>query len=149
MGGIGYAILSVMLNTKVLSTELNHKLLKLAPKFTPAIIAPDTFESLARASVGGLVVYSGASDSTIYGDAKVNWAFRAWHDSLHLKLGADFTLIGELRVGLEQARILGGSYGDIVMAEVKGQIDYYNLHGSFPLNQIEFVLSYLKGVKHA
>jgi hypothetical protein len=133
----------------MLSHELNSKIIKLAPQFTAKPIAPDTFETLAGAKTYGLVVYDGGSTDTIYGDPSVNHAFRAWHDSLHLKLGADFTLIGELRVGLEQARILGGSYGDIVMAEVKGQIDYYNLHGCFPLNQLEFVLSYLKGVKHA
>ena len=85
----------------MLSYELNSKILKLAQRHTVKDIAPDSFASLKGASTSGLVVYSGGSDNTIYGDPRVNWAFRAWHDKLHLDLNAPFTLQGETLVGLE------------------------------------------------
>jgi len=130
----------------MLCYELNNKIIKLAPKYTVSDHAPDTFERLVRSSNSGLVVWAGASDNTIYGDASVNHAFRAWHDSLHLKLNSDFTLQGELVVAMEQARIIGGQYADIIMAEIKGQAEYLTKHGQFPTNQLEFMRNYLKGV---
>jgi hypothetical protein len=130
----------------MLSPELNHKILKLAPKHTVKDIAPDSFESLKAASTAGLVVYSGGSENTIYGDPRVNWAFRAWHDELHLKLNAPFTLEGETLVGLEQARLIGGDTLGLVMAsEVVGQVEYFQKHGSFPVDQVAFLDNYLKG----
>jgi hypothetical protein len=130
----------------LLCNTLNERILELAPKHIVSAYAPDTFETLSR-NIGGLVVWDGGSDNTIYGDAKVNWAFRAWHDSLHLKLNADFSLEGETRVALEQARILGGYHAEIVLAEVIGQAEYFAKHGEFPTNQVEFIKSYLKGIK--
>ena len=105
-------------------------------------MAPASFPELCAS--GALIVWSGASEDTIYGSAAVNHMFRAWHDSLHLKLGADFSLAGETIVGLEQARILGGGLGDIVMAEVVGQVEYLLKYGTFPVDQKQFVISYLK-----
>ena len=129
----------------MLSYDLNSKILSLAPKHQAKPIAPDSLESLIRASTSPMVVYDGGSDNTIYGDPRVNHAFRAWHDSLHLKLNAPFDLAGETRVGLEQARILGGAYAEIVLCEVIGQIEYFNRYQAFPVNQLEFCLNYLKG----
>lgn len=129
----------------MLSYELNSKILKLAPIHIAKPVAPDTLESLIRASVSPMVVYDGGSENTIYGDTKVNHAFRAWHDALHIKLNAPFTREGETLVGLEQARILGGSYSEIVMAEVVGQVEYFEKYRDFPSNQVEFCINYLKG----
>ena len=132
----------------MLSQDLNRLILKLAPKYTVSDYAPSTFEALQRQSASGLVVWSGASDNTIYGSNIVNHAFRAWHDSLHLKLQADFTLEGEIRVATEQARILNAdNLGRIILAEVQDQALYLAKHGSFPINQLEFMIQYLsKGV---
>ena len=129
----------------MICNELNNKIIQLAPKHIVSDVAPDTFEKLKR-NIGQLVIWSGASDNTIYGDPAINQAFRAWHDSLHIKLNADFTQEGETRVALEQARIIGGSYAEIILAEVVGQGLYFNKYGEFPKNQIEFIKSYLKGV---
>jgi hypothetical protein len=132
----------------MLSYELNSKIIKLAPKFEAKDFAPDTFQKLKECSISGLVVWAGASDQTIYGDAKVNYAFRAWHDALHLKLNAPFTDQGERIVALEQARLIGADkLGDIIMGEVVGQAEYFAKTGQFPVNQYEFIVNYLKGLK--
>lgn len=131
----------------MLDYELNNKILKLAPKFIAKDIAPHSFETLKSNSTAGLVVWAGASDQTIYGDSKVNHAFRAWHDSLHIKLNAPFTLEGERLVGLEQARILKSDLqGQIIVAEVVGQIEYYSGYSLFPIDQVKFIKNYLKGL---
>ena len=41
------------------------------------------------------VIWPGASERTIYGAPEVNWAFRAWHDSVHLARECDFSRAGE------------------------------------------------------
>jgi len=43
-------------------------------------------------------VYTGDSDDTIWGEPEYNWLFRAQHDTLHLRHGIPFTLMGEYRV---------------------------------------------------
>jgi len=136
-------------NNSMLSAELNRLILKLAPKHTALDVAPDTFEKLMSSKTQGLVVWSGASDATIYGDASVNHAFRAWHDSIHIAKSLPFTLEGETLVALEQARIIGGRYSDIIMAEIYGQAEYFQTHGEFPTNQVEFMIEYLKQKKVA
>lgn len=131
---------------RMLCPELNHRILKLAPKHTALDIAPNTFKALESNRTASLVVWSGASEQTIYGDPTVNHAARAWHDSLHLKLGADFTVIGETRVAIEQCRLIGSDqYADILWSEIVGQVEYFEKHGSFPIDQVEFIRNYLKG----
>lgn len=130
----------------ILSVDLNRAILKLAPKFEAKDVAPDSLELLIRNSTSTLAVWSGASDSTIYGYASVNHAMRAWHDSLHIKLNAPFTLQGETLVALEQASLLqSDNLGDIIMAEVVGQAEHFAKYGEFPINQTDFIKSYLKG----
>ena len=130
----------------MLDAELNRKIIRLAPTHVARDTAPGTFQELAGQRVAGrLVVWSGASDLTIYGDARVNHAFRAWHDALHLSLNAPFTLEGETRVAIEQARLIGSdAWAHVVLAEVVGQAEYLAKHGSFPADQTAFILSYLK-----
>jgi hypothetical protein len=130
-----------------ISNELNRRIIQHANKLTYNVsdVAPDTFETLKSNVVSILTVWSGASDKTIYGDAAVNHAFRAWHDSLHLKLNAPFTLEGEILVAKFQANALkNDALGAIIMAEVQGQAEYFAKHGTFPENQVEFIQSYLK-----
>lgn len=131
----------------MLSPLLNNKIMKLAPKHSVSDNAPYSFETLKANATSGLVVWSGASDNTIYGDRAINWAFRAWHDSLHLKLNAPFTLDGEKLVALEQIRLIDSSeLSQIIWAEVVGQVEYFNKYGNFPIDQIAFMRNYLKGI---
>jgi hypothetical protein len=130
----------------MLDNELNRLILKFAPKHSISDIAPNSFETLMDSKTTGLVVWSGASEGTIYGSSLVNYAFRAWHDSLHISLCAGFDLIGESRVANEQARLLqGDGYAAIILGEVLGQTQYYLKNGFFPTNQVEFMANYLKG----
>jgi hypothetical protein len=128
----------------ILSVALNQKLLDLAPAYSVAEDAPSTYEVL-RARTSSLVVYSGASDNTIYGDPRVNYAFRAWHDSLHIRLQAGFSVKDEIRVAIESARVLGGgTLGDIIYTEIVDQRLYAEHTGEFVNNQVDFMVSHLR-----
>ena len=111
--------------------------------FTVSDSAPSTYSELVSRGSDSLVIWSGGSDLSIYGDRAINYGFRAWHDSLHLSLGADFTLDGELLVAREQARTLGDDIGDFLIAEVKGQAEYFSKNGCFPVDQYSFVKDYM------
>jgi len=135
------------MDLKTLIPELNRRILRLAPKYEVSEQAPQTYAELTDAyrKRGIITVWSGASDQTIYGDANVNFAMRAWHDALHIELGADFSLAGETRVALKQAELIGDAeLAKILMAEVLGQVEYYHRHGQFPIDQHAFVSCYLK-----
>lgn len=108
--------------------------------------APETMQGLVVTQ--GRYISGLYSDTSIYGDAQHNILFRAWHDSLHLQLGAgfDFTPDGETRVALEQARI-ASQYGEILgralWADTYGQGAHYLKYGAFPVDQQAFVSAYL------
>lgn len=119
--------------------------------FTPALTAPDTWEELQRAKIGSFVVYAGACDNTLYGVPFGNMQFRAWHDSVHLALNADFTMgtdaqrKGEWHVAREQCRIAektGTALAHWLWADLRAQEAYFLAHGAFPENQIECVVDY-------
>jgi len=132
-----------------LCPRLSERIISLASElaYSVADTAPSTYAELRASSVAPLVVWSGGSEHTIYGDRSVNYAFRAWHDSLHIKLNAEFSLHGEILVAQEQARILGDDTAKIILAEVIGQAEYFALHGFFPIDQSAFIQQYLKGNK--
>lgn len=134
-----------------LCSELNTKVIKLArvssPNWGVSDNAPGTFDALMASTSSPLIVWSGASQDTIYGDASVNHAFRAWHDSIHIKQCLPFTLEGEAAVARIQANEIGGQYADIILAEIDAQAQYFSLHGKFPEHQLNFMLKVLsKGV---
>lgn len=117
--------------------------------------APSSYAELRMhvARTGRLLIYSGASDCTVYGDPAVNHAFRAWHDFCHLEGGYDTSFAGEVATCRLQARQLLRRYGDstrtwawqkIVEAEIIGQARYFERHGHFPSDQAAFALAYLR-----
>jgi len=75
---------------------------------------PETYEELiALLDAGGrMLVYSGASERTIYGDPEVNYAFRAWHDWCHWRGRYDFSYEGERAACAMQGDHLIARYGD-------------------------------------
>lgn len=123
--------------------------------------APNTFNDLVKDfnDRGRMTVFSGASDKTIFGSEKANYDFRAWHDSVHLRLMAPFTPDGEHRVCEEQQRDLKRAYGDtpkvremcsLIQEEIDGQVGYAQHHnGDFPVNQRAFATAYLKNKEEA
>jgi len=125
-----------------------------AAALTPMVMAmasPATFAEIMQSE--RLIVWQGASDKTIFGDACVNHAFRAWHDANHIAGLHDFTLAGELATMRAQQRDMFNTSGDnattrlcarIIQAEVQGQAEYFARTGAFPIDQIAFTTEYLK-----
>lgn len=124
--------------------EVNSLILKQASKLTYRVsdVAPNTFAELLQAP--SLVIWSGASDHTIFQDARVNWAFRALHDQLHIETGLDFSPEFEIELGRIQAARYTGFMSDLVYIETAGQAEYYMKHGKFVLDQVEFTLNELR-----
>src|SRR5208282_1357378 len=79
-----------------------------------SLAAPETYEELiAHLDAGGrMVVYSGGSERTIYGDPEVNFAFRAWHDWCHWRGRHDFSQEGERVACAMQSEHLVTLYGE-------------------------------------
>ena len=128
---------------------------RLWPKgFDVSADAPATFEDMVAnfKATGRHVVWSGASDRTIFGDPEVNYAFRAWHDWHHISRSLDFSDASEHEVFAGQYRDVRGIYGngeaaqdfcDLLYAEIIGQLEFKNRHGNFPADQRGFVRHYL------
>lgn len=145
---------------KPLSGALSAAILEMAALFLPDGFdvvddAPHTFEALkAHLDAGGrLVVWSGGSQVTVYGDPSVNYAFRAWHDWCHWYGNHDFSLAGETGTCEMQCEQLISHFGDtertrhwctVIRAEIVGQGLYYHRHKRFPEDQRAFVSEYLR-----
>lgn len=126
--------------------ELKRAVIRLAPNHTARDTAPGTWDELARYRGSVLPVWSGESDRTIWGDARVNHAFRAFHDSTHIRLGADFTLAGETAVIEAQISALYALYPSapnwwarLLRIEGIDQVKEYQRAGAFPVDQVAFV----------
>lgn len=123
--------------------------------------APDTLERLTDhiARTGRMLVWGGASDHTIFDDAGVNHAFRAWHDLHHWKGQFAFDPVGERLTASCQIADILKLYGRdpralhmcrLIDAEVCGQVAYALAHdGAFPTDQAAFIRSYLENPAHA
>jgi hypothetical protein len=148
----------------ILNMGLNQAVHTIAKKLFPCgylvseAEAPGTYEALCERLNSGkpMMVYSGASDNTIFGDREINWAARAWHDWCHWKGGHDFTAEGEAAACEMQVQHLVQVYGDseevmewaaILRAEVNGQAQYAAIHGEFPQDQAAFIRAYMEQVE--
>lgn len=133
---------------------LNACVLALAGGHEPRDDAPGTFGELMTAQDRLLLpVWAGASDKTVYGCARVNWAFRAWHDRTHARYGLDFSREGELITARFQVRELlelcpsaPRWAAELVFAEVAAPLDYLAEHGSFPLDGAACVWQWLGNI---
>lgn len=134
--------------------NLQHLILTMAPRFearehVPILDAWSHPEEVPMLHDGTLLVWSGASDLTIYGDARVNYAFRAWHDRAHIAGRFGFTLAGEraacewqIAEALRLFPRIPASVLRLIRAEVIGQAEHFAEHGTFPLDQVSFVKDY-------
>ena len=116
--------------------------------------APDTYEKLVAHFESGarLVVYSGGSDKSIFGDPEINYHFRAWHDWCHWQGHHDFSMRGEYAVYEMQCAHIVRFYGDthmtrrwrtILFADGMGQKAYHEKYGTFPDDQFAFVREFI------
>lgn len=122
------------------------------PRFTIADDAPQTWAELQRRTLadGRLTVWSGASEGTIYGSPAGNYAFRAWHDSLHLARGLDFSPASDYAIADVHAKCMPDKDSAMaVYADVAGQTAYYARWGEFPVNQQAFVLAFVQNQARA
>ena len=117
--------------------------------------APNNWARLqAECTPTRITVWDGASDRGLLGSAD-NYAYRAWHDSVHLKVGADFSIPGEHTAALAQLQELRailvelGTDPDLVAdvealfwAESWGQVAHVERFGKFPLDQLAFDMAY-------
>lgn len=130
----------------MLIKELNNLILSQAAKlkFRVSDNAPSIETDLFNTSKT-LVVWSGASDNTIFNDPKVNHAFRALHDALHLVTGMGFTINEEIELGRIQASKYDNKFiSDLIYIEVAGQAKHFRDTGTFVSDQVAFTLNSLK-----
>lgn len=126
---------------------INNKILQMSQDITYTIkdIAPSTERELFNSS--SLIVWSGGSSNTIYQDPKVNYAFRAVHDNVHLITGLGFSPVHEIEMGRIQAAALASRceslLADLFYCEIAEQAKYYLETNTFVENQISFTNSKL------
>lgn len=138
--------MSALLNRRL----FNAATLQLAGLYEARDVAPETFSELANAgTLATLPVWAGASDCTIYADARVNHAARAWHDRAHLIGGFAFTLDGETKAAELQVVQLYQAFpsapawaAELIRAEVIGQAAELAKTGHFVADQVSFSLAY-------
>jgi hypothetical protein len=119
-------------------------MLKIPSEFKNLILQTAPSDEFGLFNTSSLVIWSGASDDTIWADARVNWAFRALHDALHLETGLGFSPKSEIELGRIQASKYEGLLADLVYCEVAGQAEHYLKTGQFVVDQVEFTIQYLK-----
>jgi hypothetical protein len=137
------------MNYTPLSESLNNQILSLAPPHIGCEDAPNSYKALtlpsAYDSQGRLRVYNGGSERTIYGSNRVNLAFRAWHDSLHLQYGLTFQPDDEIELASIHASMIKGDYEKrLIMADVKAQVLHWQKFNAYVEDQRGFVVDYLK-----
>lgn len=136
--------------TRALDPDLNRLVLAMAPAFVARPMAPQSLQDLLRCDPGApLPVWDGASEGTIYGDPRVNHAFRAWHDAGHIARGFSFDLQGEIAACRYQIETLRRRFPSVpdrfcryIRAEIIGQAEHFAEHGAFPVDQFEFFRNY-------
>ena len=126
--------------------QINDLILKSAPRHQVKDSAPSTEIELFNSP--SLVVWSGASENTIYQDTRVNWAFRALHDALHLETGLGFSVPEEIELGRIQANQYTGLMADLIYIEVAGQAEHYLKTGQFVKDQVAFTLNQLNKMRY-
>jgi hypothetical protein len=123
---------------------INNTLLRQANKllYTVSHNAPGTEIDLFNST--SLVIWSGASDKTIFSDCRVNWAFRALHDTLHLQTRLDFRPETEIYIGRLQASLYDSDLvRELIYSEASLQAEYYLNNGHFIDDQYNFTLNHL------
>ena len=142
------------------SAELEQHILDKAPEYQPTNTAPSSYAALLHWHRTGqssdsvvygdrIPVFDGGCEHTIYSEPRVNHAFRAWHDSTHLRLEAAFDEHGECEVATAHWRSVknaGLSVADqsAIWFDTWGQYAYYLKHGAYIYNQALFVAACFK-----
>lgn len=117
---------------------------------------PD-FEAMRESflSTGRLSISPEFCEHTIFGNMTDNIRFRAWHDSIHLLLGEDFSAEGEAKVAEYQIQQVFDAYGvteqskrwaALINCEINVQAAHFFKTGSFVEDQYQFTINHLKSI---
>lgn len=140
-----------------LSKKTEEWLLDVAPPHIARPDSPNTFEDVkAQAQTGTFIVFDGGSEDTIFSERKYQYAYRAWHDSIHLCNNIQFGEDDELRVAKLQKEIAleaGISERDaaILRLDLELHIRHYYDFGCHPVRQTAMISDYLESgvLKHS
>lgn len=86
-------------------------------------------------------------ENNIFGSVDANVAFRAWHDSIHIRLNEGFGYMEETRVAFVQMNELPEDWHEernLVMCEIIAQAAYHEKYGQFVPNQRIFTVNFLQ-----
>lgn len=129
--------------------KLRHKtqltILKLAPNHIASLESPTTYEAVKQQAESGVYhVFSGGSTDTIFSSRKVQYAYRAWHDSIHIENEIDFSMESELQVAKLQEEIAlsnGVNPRDAMLLryDLECHIKYYYAKGQHPDLQLDLI----------
>jgi len=95
---------------------------------------------------GKIYIWTGESDNTIFGDRKINYYFRAWHDYIHLNYNLGYSITEESIVCNIQRDMLPKEWvfeKELINAEIIGQAHYFYMNNDFVKNQRLFTANYL------
>lgn len=126
--------------------ETEQFLLDVAPPHFASPDSPTSYEAVrAQAERYGIYhVFSGGSVDTVFSGRAIQYAYRAWHDSIHLKYNIDFSMESELEVAELQEKIALAAGIDprdamILRLDLEAHIKYYYAKGEHPDRQIELI----------
>lgn len=123
-----------------LKRELRRRALVVRTEDDETKAAQSLADVQRNAARGEVVVWTGASDNTIFDCPESNWAMRALHDLWHLDSGGDFDLLGEVRVhhhALDNG-LVPSALADAFTVDGIGQSVYHTMTGRFPEDQRKF-----------
>ena len=92
-------------------------------------------------------IWTGESEGTIFGCARVNHMFRAWHDFIHIRENLGYSITEESIVCDIQRDMLPSDWAfekSLVESEIRGQAHYFFINNKFVDNQRVFTRKYLE-----
>lgn len=103
-------------------------------QWEPRSIAPQTWADLRQ--IGTILpVWNGASETALWGKDG-NFLIRAWHDSLHLRHGLDFSTAQELELARRMCTALSSdAMARLIEIDFADQTRYLAAFGEFPADQ--------------
>lgn len=127
-------------------------------KYQPSSDAPNNFNLVKKHfdNYGYFEVFNGGDHGFL--GQKYNIRFRALHDYMHVKNNLTFSFVDEKQLSLlTQAKFSHIAWHElnktawecyvirrILGAEIRGQIEYYELNKKYVDDQKDFILTYLK-----
>lgn len=113
--------------------------------------APTTLRGIVEYAEkhGRLCIATEDSEGTIYDDAGVNVALRAWHDSIHFRHGFQFNAAGEAAAAYVHVAHLVQRYGNnaetqynaaLLLTDLLGLVHYHQRTELWPTDKRAFVM---------